>query len=169
MQITISKDSLSTEKHPSEWVTHPDGGDYLIAGINRPSFQYMQDSHQQKERMVRESGALITDEFVEQSNRVFSGIVGKYLVLGWRDIPAKIEYSAQMAHDLLAYGKSSEDDEYGMKLGLWVIAQSQRIQIEADHKKTEIMGKSLSSTDGQKSQEASPTTKKRSTKSSEKK
>ena len=84
MQITISKDSLSTEKHPSEWVPHPNGGEYLIAGINRPSFQYMQDSHQQKERMVRESGTLITDEFVEQSNRVFSGIVGKYLVLDWR-------------------------------------------------------------------------------------
>ena len=146
MQITISKDSLSTEKHPSEWVPHPDGGEYLIAGINRPSFQYMQDSHQQKERMVRESGTLITDEFVEQSNRVFSGIVGKYLVLDWRDIPAQIEYSAQLAHDLLAYGKSPEDDEYGMKLGIWVITQSQRIQIEADKKKREVLGKSENST-----------------------
>ena len=91
MQITISKDSLSTEKHPSEWVTHPDGGDYLIAGINRPSFQYMQDSHQQKERMVRESGALITDDFVEQSNRVFSGIVGKLNIgLGDFDIAGHV-------------------------------------------------------------------------------
>lgn len=146
MQITISKDSLSTEKHPSEWVPHPDGGEYLIAGINRPSFQYMQDSHQQKERMVRESGTLITDEFVEQSNRVFSGIVGKYLVLDWRDIPAQIEYSAQLAHDLLAYGKTADDDEYGMKLGIWVITQSQRIQIEADKKKREALGKSENST-----------------------
>jgi len=33
-----------------------------------------------------------------------------------------------------------------MKLGIWVITQSQRIQIEADKKKREALGKSENST-----------------------
>ena len=118
MQITISKDPLIAEKHPSEWVPHPDGGEYLIAGIDRPSFQYMQSDYQQKEQMIRSSGIPITDDFVHQSNIEYSSLIGKYLVLGWRDVPFTLEYSEKNAADLMAYGKTADDESYGMKLAL---------------------------------------------------
>ena len=147
MHIIISKEP-KIEKHPSEWVPHPDGGEYLIAGIDRPSFQYMQSDYQQKEQALRNSGVVITDEFVYQSNVEYSSLIGKYLVLGWRDTPFSLEYSEKASSDLMAYGKTEEDDEYGMKLALWVSKQAGLIQIRANKKKVDTLGKSSSSTDG---------------------
>ncbi|RZG63961.1 hypothetical protein EXE25_18030 [Acinetobacter bouvetii] len=147
MQIFISKDT-KTEKHPSQWISHPDGGEYLIAGIDRPSFQYMQSDYQQKEQMIRNSSIVITDDFVHQSNVEYSRLIGKFLVLGWRNTPFSMEYSEENAADLMSYGKTEEDPEYGMKLALWVSKNAGLIQIGANKKKTETLGKSQSSTDG---------------------
>ena len=159
MEITISKES-KIEKHPSEWVKHPDGGEYLIAGIDRPSFQYMQSDYQQKEHAIRNSGIQISDDFVHQSNVEYSALIGKYLVLGWRDVPLSLEYSEQNAADLMAYGKTENDPEYGMKLALWATKQASLIQIRANKKKAETVGKSLSSTNTQKDTQDSQSTKK---------
>ena len=160
MQITISKNPLIAEKHPSEWVPHPDGGEYLIAGIDRPSFQYMQSDYQQKEQAIRNSSIPITDDFVHQSNIEYSSLIGKYLVLGWRDIPIKLEYSEKNAADLMAYGKTVNDESYGMKLALWVTNQASLIQIRANQKKDAVLGKLSSSTTTQSDTQDSQTTKK---------
>ena len=160
MQITISKNPLIAEKHPSEWVPHPDGGEYLIAGIDRPSFQYMQSDYQQKEQAIRNSSIPITDDFVHQSNIEYSSLIGKYLVLGWRDIPIKLEYSEKNAADLMAYGKTANDESYGMKLALWVTNQASLIQIRANQKKDAVLGKLKSSTNTQSDTQDSPSTKK---------
>lgn len=160
MQITISKDPLIAEKHPSEWVPHPDGGEYLIAGIDRPSFQYMQSDYQQKEQMIRSSGIPITDDFVHQSNIEYSSLIGKYLVLGWRDVPFTLEYSEKNAADLMAYGKTANDESYGMKLALWVTNQASLIQIRANQKKDAVLGKLSSSTTTQSDTQDSQSTKK---------
>ncbi|NNG82273.1 hypothetical protein [Acinetobacter sp. ANC 5378] len=160
MEIVISKDSLAAEKHPSEWVPHPDGGEYLIAGIDRPSFQYMQSDYQQKEQMIRSSGIPITDDFVHQSNIEYSSLIGKYLVLGWRDTPIKLEYSEKNAADLMAYGKTADDESYGMKLALWVTNQASIIQVRASQKKAAVLGKSSNSTSTAKDTQDSATTKK---------
>lgn len=147
MQIFISKDT-KTEKHPSQWIPHPDGGEYLIAGIDRPSFQYMQSDYQQKEQMIRNSGIAVTDDFVHQSNVEYSRLIGKFLVLGWRNTPFNLDYSEENAADLMSYGKTEEDPEYGMKLALWVSKNASLIQIGANKKKTETLGKPQSSTNG---------------------
>lgn len=159
MEITISKNK-TIEKHPSEWVKHPDGGEYLITGIDRPSFQYMQSDNQQKEQAIKNSGIQITDDFVHQSNIEYSALIGKYLVLGWRDVPFNMEYSEQNAADLMAYGKTKTDPEYGMKLALWVTHQASAIQIRANKKKAETVGKLQTSTDGSSDTETSRSTKK---------
>lgn len=159
MEIVISKDSLAAEKHPSEWVPHPDGGEYLIAGIDRPSFQYMQSDYQQKEQAIRNSGIPITDDFVHQSNIEYSSLIGKYLVLGWRDTPIKLEYSEKNAADLMAYGKTADDESYGMKLALWVTNQASLIQIRANQKKDTVLGKLSNSTNTQNDTQDSPITK----------
>ncbi|EXA62155.1 hypothetical protein J503_3717 [Acinetobacter baumannii 984213] len=146
--IIAKKSSGLKESFPSEWVSHPDGGEYLIAGLYKPNFQYVQETYQSQERAIRNSGALITDEFVEESNRKFSAIVGKYLVLDWRDIPSKLDYSPDNAADLMAYGSTEDDPEYGIRLSTWVLNQAQRIQISADKEKLEVLGKSSTSTSG---------------------
>lgn len=160
MEIVISKDSLAVEKHPSEWVPHPDGGEYLIAGIDRPSFQYMQSDYQQKEQMIRSSGIPITDDFVHQSNIEYSSLIGKYLVLGWRDVPFTLEYSEKNAADLMAYGKTADDESYGMKLALWVTNQASLIQIRANQKKDAVLGKLSNSMSTAKDTQGLPITKK---------
>ncbi|MEN8370521.1 hypothetical protein ABLT66_00335 [Acinetobacter junii] len=151
-EIVIAKKTAgSKESFPSEWVPHPDGGEYLIAGLYKPSFQYVQETYQAQERAIRNSGALITDEFVEESNRKFSAIVGKYLVLDWKEIPSKLEYSPENAADLMAFGATEDDPEYGIRLSTWVLNQAQRIQIAADKEKLDVVGKSSASTSGQSS------------------
>ncbi|EPG6121711.1 hypothetical protein JH821_000512 [Acinetobacter baumannii] len=160
-EIIIAKKSAgSKESFPSEWVPHPDGGEYLIAGLYKPSFQYVQETYQAQERAIRNSGAFITDEFVEESNRKFSAIVGKYLVLDWKEIPSKLEYSPENAADLMAFGATEDDPEYGIRLSTWVLNQAQRIQIAADKEKIEVVGKSQPSTPTQTNTRGSRTTKK---------
>ncbi|EQA4397034.1 hypothetical protein ACX2RO_000011 [Acinetobacter baumannii] len=160
-EIIIAKKSAgSKESFPSEWVPHPDGGEYLIAGLYKPSFQYVQETYQAQERAIRNSGAFITDEFVEESNRKFSAIVGKYLVLDWKEIPSKLEYSPENAADLMAFGATEDDPEYGIRLSTWVLNQAQRIQIAADKEKIEVVGKSQHSTPTPTSTRGSRTTKK---------
>ncbi|EMN1777831.1 hypothetical protein [Acinetobacter baumannii] len=158
--IIAKKGSDKKDAYPSEWVPHPDGGEYLIAGLYKPSFQYVQETYQSQERAIRNSGSLITDEFVEESNRKFSAIVGKYLVLDWKDIPSKLEYSPDNAADLMAYGSTEDDPEYGIRLSTWVLNQAQRIQISADKEKIAVLGKSQPSTITPTNSRASRTTKK---------
>lgn len=158
--IIAKKGSDKKDACPSEWVPHPDGGEYLIAGLYKPNFQYVQETYQSQERAIRNSGALITDEFVEESNRKFSAIVGKYLVLDWKGIPSKLEYSPDNAADLMAYGATEDDPEYGIRLSTWVLNQAQRIQISADKEKIAVLGKSQTSTTTPTNSRASRTTKK---------
>lgn len=158
--IIAKKTAGSKESYPSEWVPHPDGGEYLIAGLYKPSFQYVQETYQAQERAIRNSGAFITDEFVEDSNRKFSAIVGKYLVLDWREIPSKLDFSPENAADLMAFGATEDDPEYGIRLSTWVLNQAQRIQIAADKEKKEVVGKSQPSTPTRTSTQGSRTTKK---------
>lgn len=80
--------------------------------------------------------------------------------MDWKEIPSKLEYSPENAADLMAFGATEDDPEYGIRLSTWVLNQAQRIQIAADKEKIEVVGKSQPSTPTPTNTRGSRTTKK---------
>lgn len=157
MQITIDKTAKTAEKIQQEWIEYKDGFELLIAGDARPSYQY---AHQ---LMIAEENAKraqnnITDEYVKDLDKKYTGIIGRYLILGWRG--TNLDYSAEQAALLCQYGTTANDDNFGSNLALWVQKQAAEIQIRANKAKIDAVGKLSSSTNGQKSTRTSRSTKK---------
>ena len=60
----------------------------------------------------------------------------------------------------MAYGKTANDESYGMKLALWVTNQASLIQIRANQKKDAVLGKLSNSTNTASDTQDLPITKK---------
>lgn len=147
MKITIQKDIQKPEKTPQEWVPHPDGGKYLIASIDRPSFQYAQNINIAEDRKVVDSGD-ITDEFAIESDARWVGMIGRYLILGWDDTGIGLDWSPENAEAVCKYAATEEKPKYGNELALWVLEKSRTVQENAAKAKAEIVGKQSNTTSG---------------------
>lgn len=157
MQITIDKTAKTAEKIPQEWIEYKDGFELLIAGDARPSYQYAHQLMIAEENAKRTQGD-ITDDYVRNLDQKYSGVIGRYLILGWRG--TDLEYSVAQAELLCKFGKTADDDNFGSKIALWVQKQASKIQKRADKAKLDAVGKQQSSTNGQKNMQASRSTKK---------
>lgn len=161
-QITINKNRRDSEKFPAEWVPHPDGGEYLIYGLHKTNFQHFQNIHLASEKAIRESGVFLSDEDIENGNRKFSGIIGKYLVADWKDIPVDLKFSPENSEALMMYGETRteingevvENKNYGMDLALWIYKQAKVIQERAIVTKVQAVGKLKNTTDGKRATQA---------------
>ncbi len=159
-QITINKSRKTSEKYPSEWVPHPDGGEYLIYGLHKTNFQHFQNDHLVAQKTLKDDGVFMSDEDIEEANRKFAGIIGKYLVAGWKDIPLDLEFSPENAESLMMYGATEQNSDYGMDLALWIFKQAKVVQKRAIVAKTKAVGKSQSTTDGKRATQACPKSRK---------
>lgn len=159
-QITINKSRTASEKHPAEWVPHPDGGEYLIYGLHKTNFQHFQNDHLVAQKTLKDDGVFVSDEDIEEANRKFAGIIGKYLVAGWKDTPINLEFSPENSESLMMYGATEQNPDYGMDLALWIIKQAKVVQERAIAAKVKAVGKSHSTTDGKLDTKACPKSKK---------
>lgn len=146
MQIEIKEHEQT--KIPSKLVPYKDGASFLIAGINKPSFKHCMELRGTRIEQEIQGVRNITDESSHEVAQSFSKAVS-HLILDWEGIKDKdgiFKYSRQNAELLCTSTNES------IELIVWILAEAQKIQDEADTEKAEILGKLLSSTDGSDSE-----------------
>lgn len=130
-------------KIPTKLCGYKDGAKFLIAGIDKPSFKHMMELRgtriEQEIKGIRD----ITDESSKEIAQSFSKAVS-HLILNWEGLENEkgeiFEYSKQKAELICTSTKES------FELILWVLDEAQKIQDEANKEKSEILGKSSTST-----------------------
>lgn len=133
-------------KVPSKLVEYKEGVKFLIAGINKPSFQHLLELRGTQVNQEIGGWRPVTDEsateFALSHNKAAS-----HLILNWQGIYNEetgeiFEYSKENAELLCT---SSEES---IPLTAWILDEARKIQTEADNLKIDTLGKSLDSTNG---------------------
>ncbi|MFW1765918.1 hypothetical protein ACG9X2_10710 [Acinetobacter bereziniae] len=141
MKIKIEEQEQT--KIPSKLIDYKDGAKFMIAGIDKPSFKHCMELRGTRIEQEIQGVRDITDESSREIAQSFSKAVS-HLVLNWQGLEDEegniFEYSKQNAELLCTSTNES------IELIVWILAEAQKIQVEANEEKAETLGKSSSST-----------------------
>lgn len=153
--------AINQPKQVSEWVEYKDGASFLIRGIKHKPYIVANERIQNTFNVTGLKVEGIKKGELSLQDLLFK-VTAEYLIEDWKGVAVEqdgdvvnVDYDKDIAFQLMAFG----GDE-GAELWDFVTRNAREIQNKADEYKVEVMGKSLNSTDGQKSEVAKKRTSK---------
>lgn len=144
--------AINKPKQVSEWVEYKDGSSFLIRGIKHKPYIVANERIQNTFNMTGLKVEGVEDGEMSLQDLLFK-VAAEYLIEDWKGVAVEqdgevkdVDYDKDVAFQLMAFGGVE-----GAELWDFVTQNARKIQEKADQYKVEVMGKSLNSTDGQKS------------------